>query len=56
LSAPGYKTERATYALEHYLALTPRNGRYTPEQKEQRVLFEERFLEILPNNQHRQSK
>ena len=46
----GYKAERAKYALQHYLALTPRNGRYSAAQRQQRELFEENLLKILPNS------
>ena len=46
----GYKAERAKYALEHYLVVTPRNGRYTPEQLQHKEQFEQSLLNILPNH------
>jgi len=39
-----YKATRATLALEHYLQLTPRNGRYTVGVKQARQAFEAAFL------------
>lgn len=44
----GYKRERAALVLAHYLDLTPRNGRYTPEQREARTRFEQVVLEVKP--------
>jgi hypothetical protein len=42
----GYKRRRAELALSEYIAVTPRNGRYTPELLEARQDFERRFFEI----------
>lgn len=39
-----YKRARADLALRHYRALTPRNGKYTPEQRASRARFEDLFL------------
>jgi hypothetical protein len=39
-----YKRQRAAFALEHYEALTPRNGKYTTVGLERRHLFEETLL------------
>lgn len=44
-----YKARRASLALDHYLRLTPRNGKYRPEIRRQRDDFERRLLEIRPN-------
>jgi hypothetical protein len=41
-----YKAERAKLALNDYLRLTPRNGRYTPEVLVSRRQFELRLLAI----------
>lgn len=43
-----YKAGRAALALSRYAAVTPRNGRYTPELLSARTEFEERFLAIRP--------
>jgi hypothetical protein len=39
-----YKKLRARFALEHYVRLTPRNGKYTAELRGQRAAFEQRLL------------
>jgi hypothetical protein len=39
-----YKTQRASLLLQEYVGLTPRNGRYTPEQVVAREDFESRFF------------
>jgi len=39
-----YKATRATLVLDRYLALTPRNGRYTASVKQARQDFEALFL------------
>src|SRR6266566_4938489 len=39
-----YKSERARLVLEHYLRLTPRNGRYSHEQLKEREFFVKQFL------------
>ena len=44
-----YKATRATLALKHYLALTPRNGQYTAGQKRARQEFETFFLATTKN-------
>lgn len=41
-----YKTQRASLLLQEYVRLTPRNGRYTPEQMAAREDFESRFFAI----------
>ncbi len=43
-----YKRKRAELALSHYKALTPRNGRYSPEQLIRRKEFEQSFLNLKP--------
>ncbi|MBU1192750.1 MAG: hypothetical protein KKE76_13670 [Gammaproteobacteria bacterium] len=43
-----YKSKRANIILEHYLALTPRNGKYSEEQRRMRGAFEQRVLETKP--------
>jgi len=39
-----YKSGRATLILDHYVRLTPRNGRYTSTQIEEREAFIQQFL------------
>ena len=41
-----YKLERARLLLDEYVAVTPRNGRYTAEQRARRAAFETRFFSI----------
>lgn len=41
-----YKAGRARLLLDEYLLVTPRNGRYSPDQREARRSFEERFFSI----------
>jgi hypothetical protein len=41
-----YKSERARLLLEEYVQVTPRNGRYTAEQREARRRLEDRFFAI----------
>jgi LAGLIDADG-like domain len=43
-----YKVDRAKLALQHYLRLTPRNGRYTPDAAAARREFETALLAIRP--------
>lgn len=43
-----YKRKRAILALERYVSVTPRNGRYTPKQRKARMRFDKEFLEIKP--------
>ena len=42
-----YKAHRAAYALNHYLQVTPRNGRYDHEKIAAKSNFESTFLKIL---------
>jgi hypothetical protein len=41
-----YKTRRAALALDLYLAVTPRNGKYGSDLRRQRADFERRFLAL----------
>jgi hypothetical protein len=41
-----YKVDRARLALQDYTRLTPRNGRYSPVQLQERTQFIEKFLAI----------
>jgi hypothetical protein len=41
-----YKRQRAELALHFYKALTPRNGKYSPELLEKRLEFEQSFLSL----------
>ena len=43
-----YKRERATLILRDYLALTPRNGKYTEQLQRARANFESTVLRIKP--------
>jgi hypothetical protein len=43
-----YKAHRARMALDQYLAVTPRNGKYRPAVLEKRAQFDAAFLAILP--------
>ena len=43
-----YKAKRARLALEEYISVTPRNGKYSNEQKNAKDKFVEKFLAILP--------
>lgn len=43
-----YKRLRAQLALQSYVVLTPRNGRYTPELAARRECFEQTFLGLKP--------
>jgi hypothetical protein len=43
-----YKRRRAELALERYVSLTPRNGKYSPDLLAARQLFEQRFLATKP--------
>jgi hypothetical protein len=43
-----YKADRARMMVRDYVALTPRNGRYTPDQKRARRRFELAVLGIRP--------
>lgn len=44
----GYKARRAELVLRDYIQLTPRNGKYTPEQRLARVEFENAVLAMKP--------
>jgi hypothetical protein len=41
-----HKTDRAALALQDYVRLTPRNGKYAPATTAERKTFEERLLAI----------
>jgi hypothetical protein len=41
-----YKLLRCRLLLDQYLAVTPRNGRYTPAQRAAKELFEARFFAL----------
>jgi hypothetical protein len=41
-----YKSARARLLLDEYLRVTPRNGRYTPEQRLAKQSFEDRFFSL----------
>ncbi|HET7370947.1 MAG TPA: LAGLIDADG family homing endonuclease [Gammaproteobacteria bacterium] len=41
-----YKAERAALILKDYIRLTPRNGRYTTEQRQARSAFEQQVLNV----------
>lgn len=43
----GYKSKRSSYALEHYISVTPRNGHYSQQKLKAREEFEQNFLKIL---------
>jgi hypothetical protein len=43
-----YKRRRAELALERYVSLTPRNGKYSPDLAAARQLFELHFLATKP--------
>ncbi len=43
-----YKAKRARLVLDHYLRLTPRNGKYSPTQKKARATFVTKFLLMNP--------
>jgi hypothetical protein len=45
-----YKRIRATMVLQHYVRLTPRNGRYDRETEAERAAFEEHFLATKARN------
>ena len=46
-----YKAQRAELILRDYLRLTPRNGKYSPAQRQERIIFIDKFLRLNP--QHR---
>jgi hypothetical protein len=41
-----YKLQRCRLLLDEYLAVTPRNGRYTSAQRAAKALFEKRFFAL----------
>src|SRR6185437_9540997 len=41
-----YKLQRCRLLLDEYVALTPRNGRYTSTQRVAKELFESRFFAV----------
>lgn len=41
-----YKAQRARMLLDEYLLVTPRNGRYTADQRSAREAFEARFFSV----------
>ena len=43
-----YKAKRAKLALEEYVSVTPRNGKYSQGQKIAKDKFVEKFLAIIP--------
>jgi len=45
-----YKAARAALALKHYIALTPRNGKYRDEVRTARERFEIAFLSLGPSS------
>lgn len=44
-----YKAHRAELIVRNYIALTPRNGKYTAEQRRARTAFEIALLSIKPD-------
>jgi hypothetical protein len=46
-----YKRHRAEYIFQHYLNVTPRNGKYSKELLDARKKFEIKVLNILPEKQ-----
>lgn len=44
-----YKAGRAAWVLDNYLRLTPRNGRYSDQLKEERGNFIRRFFDLRPH-------
>jgi hypothetical protein len=47
----GYKRERAQLVLDKYVALTPRNGRYTDRLKQEREELIQRFFGVTARTQ-----
>ncbi|MEE4659922.1 MAG: LAGLIDADG family homing endonuclease [Halieaceae bacterium] len=45
-----YKSRRAKLALQEYLCVTPRNGKYSADLLAAKRDFEKRFLEIRPHS------
>lgn len=44
-----YKKARAELILQHYLELTPSNGKYTAELLQKKIAFEDELLAIKAN-------
>ncbi len=44
-----YKAHRAALILDSYLRLTPRNGRYSTQQRMDREIFIQEFIRMRPN-------
>jgi hypothetical protein len=44
-----YKRHRARLVLDRYVALTPRNGKYSPDLSDARAQFEREFLALKPS-------
>ncbi|PSO46596.1 MAG: hypothetical protein BRC24_01150, partial [Parcubacteria group bacterium SW_4_46_8] len=42
----GYKKQRSQLALDKYIEVTPRNGKYSDEMKSRREQFGENFFDI----------
>lgn len=50
-----YKAKRAEIIIRDYLRLTPRNGKYSPEQQLKRERFEAEILMIKPERQFQET-
>jgi hypothetical protein len=48
----GYKARRSALILRDYVALAPRNGKYSEERLRNRMLFEQAVLAITPEPDH----
>jgi hypothetical protein len=48
-----YKRHRSALVLAHYVALTPRNGKYTRELAAAREVLEDTFLALTPRIRER---
>lgn len=48
-----YRAQRAQLAIRHYVALTPRNGKYPQEVLQKRGEFEREFLAVGPGPRSR---
>jgi hypothetical protein len=44
-----YKADRVALILDHYLRLTPRNGRYSPALRKEREAFISQFFNLRPS-------
>jgi len=45
-----YKADRAALILDHYIRLTPRNGRYSSQQRGEREAFIQLFFGLRPSS------